>query len=544
MRILMISSLYMLLLIVFSSCNSKQQADLLLVNANIYTINNEFELVEAMAIKYGTIVSTGSSESVLASYKAPETIDMEGKYIYPGFIDPHSHYMGYSSQLPHANLWMSNSMYDIVERLEKNRENNLGGWLLGRGWDQNHFARKEMPDNSMLNEAFPDVPVYIVRVDGHAALANDLALSLAEIDAETTVTGGEIALLNGNPSGLLIDKAMTLVTSIIPQPGKDDMIQLLKKGQQNLFAVGITSVCDAGLSKANVLLLDSLQKEGVLDIRVYAMLDPSEENLEHFIPQGPYVTEQLSVRSIKHYADGALGSRGALMRVPYSDQPATTGILVDEIDAIRRTCALAIGHGYQVNTHCIGDSAVRLMLDLYAEFLEKENDLRWRIEHAQIVSPDDLAKFGMYSVIPSIQAIHAVSDMSWAEDRVGPDRIKGAYAYRDLINQLGWLPNGSDFPVEQINPLFSYHAAFTRTNEVGYPPGGWYPEQALTREEALKGMTIWAAKANFEEDTRGSLEPGKFADFVVMDQDLLTVDSKNIYTLPVLETWINGKRVF
>ncbi|MFW5706544.1 MAG: amidohydrolase [Bacteroidota bacterium] len=531
-------------ILVLMGCSGKMKADLIVHNGTIYTVDGEFTVTQAMALKDGRIMALGSSQLMLDSYKAPTTIDLQGKFVYPGFIDPHSHFVGYADNLLRANLWMSTSMEEITERLKAHHQLMKGEWLQGRGWDQNLFEVKEMPDNRLLNEAFPDIPVYIIRVDGHAALANDKALEMAGINADTKIEGGEIRIVDGKPSGLLIDKAMYLVSSLIPKPTAEEKTELLKRAQQDMFAVGLTSVCDAGLSKESILFLDSLHKAGELDVRVYAMLNPTEENFTHFLPQGPYITDHLTVRSVKLFADGALGSRGALMKEPYSDDPANTGILVNDIEMMRKTCELALMNGFQVITHCIGDQANHIMLNMYADYLEPENDLRWRIEHAQVIDPADFDLFGKYNIIPSIQAIHAVSDMGWAEDRVGSERIKGAYAYRDLMNQVGWLPNGSDFPVEYINPLYSYHAAFTRTDRHGNPKGGWYPEQLLTREEALKGMTIWAAKANFEEDTRGSLESGKFADFVVMDADLLTVDESLIYDLPVLETWISGKQVF
>ena len=526
------------------SCSTRQQADLILTHGKIYAVDDDFGVFEAMAVKDGKIIETGSNETILGAYRASQVVNLDGKFVYPGFIDPHSHFIGYSLNLLRANLWMSESMEEIVDRLQAHRETMMGDWLQGRGWDQNLFEVKEMPDNNLLNEAFPDVPVYIVRVDGHAAVANDKALEMAGITAETRVEGGEVRVRDGKPTGLLIDRAMYMVSSLIPPPSMDEKVALLKRAQHDMFAVGLTSVCDAGLPKENILLLDSLYKAGQLDIRVYAMLSPTEENFDYFLPRGPYMTDHLTVRSVKLFADGALGSRGALMKEPYSDDPGNYGILVDDMELMRRACELALQHGFQVNTHAIGDEANHIMLKMYADFLEPGNDLRWRIEHAQVVDPADFDFFGEYNIVPSIQTIHAVSDMGWAEDRVGPDRIKGAYAYRDLMNQFGWLPNGSDFPVEHINPLYSYHAAFTRTDQFGNPEGGWFPEQLLTRKEALKGMTIWAAKANFEEDTRGSLKPGKFADFVVMDVDLLTVDESLIYDLPVLETWVGGKRVY
>jgi predicted amidohydrolase YtcJ len=546
MKMIRIYALFNLLPLVFISCQQeKENVDLIVYNAQIQTVDSTMQLFQAMAVREGRILDLGSSKYINKTYRSAATIDFKNRYVYPGFIDPHSHFTGYSFNLTYADLWNSVSMEEIIERLKEHDENNPNEkWILGRGWDQNHFEIKEMPDNSLLNEMFPNKPVYLVRVDGHAAIANNRALNRADINSRTIVEGGEVVIENGKPTGLLIDKAMDLVAQKIPKLTDEEKVVLLQKGERNLFSVGLTSVCDAGLSLESILFLDSLQKGSELDIRIYAMLNPTQENYNYFLSKGPYVTDRLSVRSIKLYADGALGSRGALLKQPYSDRPSTRGILVDDINLIKRACERAKKHGFQVNTHCIGDSAVRIMLDMYASYLEPGNDLRWRIEHAQIVDPVDFDKFGEHNIIPSIQTIHAVSDMRWAENRVGPERIKGAYAYRDLMNQTGWLPNGSDFPVENINPLYSYHAAFTRTEKDGFPAGGWHPEQALTREEALKGMTIWAAKANFEENNRGSIEKGKFADFVVFDNDLLTIEPEKIYDLKVHETWLEGKRVF
>jgi predicted amidohydrolase YtcJ len=537
-----ISLLFNLLMMI--SCTVREKADLILTGGKIYAVDDNFGFYEAMAIKDGKILEVGDQDKIKSRYRADQVIDLAGRFVYPGFIDPHSHFIGYAMNLQRANLWMSGSMEEIVERLKEHRQKLPSEWLLGRGWDQNLFAIREMPDNTLLNQNFPDIPVYIVRVDGHAAVVNDKALELAGITSATRVDGGEVVVRDGKPTGLLIDRAMYLVSSIIPQPELSELVALLKQAQSDMFEVGLTSVCDAGLAKNQVLLLDSLYNAGELDIRVYAMLNPSDENFEYFLPKGPYQTDRLTVSSVKLFADGALGSRGALLKKSYTDDPGKLGILVDDIALMERACSLSLAHGFQVNTHCIGDSAVSLMLDMYGRYLPAGNDLRWRIEHAQVVDMQEFDKFGMYNIVPSIQAIHAVSDMGWAEDRVGPDRIKGAYAYRDLMNQTGWLPNGSDFPVEHINPLYSYHAAFTRQDSNGDPKDGWYPEQNLTREEALKGMTIWAAKANFEEHTRGSLEPGKFADFVILDEDLLSVDPMLIYNIGVVETWVNGKNVY
>ncbi len=542
-NILRVAALFMGCIFILS-CSRKETADIIFINGNIQTVDEQLTTVEAMAVGGGVILAIGTNNSIQGKFKSSQVIDLKGKYVYPGFIDPHSHFIGYSMNLMHANLWQSSSMEEIVERLKAHHTRYEGYWLQGRGWDQNLFDVKEMPDNTLLNQAFPDAPVYIVRVDGHAAIANNKALQLAGITAASRVDGGEVRIKNGEPTGLLIDKAMTMVSAVIPSPSAEQKVGLLKQGQRDLFAVGLTSVCDAGLPKENILFIDSLQKAGELDIRVYAMVNPSKENFEYFLPKGPYSTEKLTVRSIKLFADGALGSRGALLKRPYSDAPNTIGLLVDDPALMHKACKLALENNFQVITHCIGDSAVSLMLDIYRQYLDPENDRRWRIEHAQVVDQVEFDKFGKHKIIPSIQAIHAVSDMGWAEKRVGADRIKGAYAYRDLMNQTGWLPNGSDFPVEEINPLYSFHAAFTRQDRNSFPAGGWYPQQLLTREEALMGMTIWAAKANFEEFTRGTIEPAKFADFVILDVDLLTIDPTLIYNIKVLETWLGGKKVY
>jgi predicted amidohydrolase YtcJ len=331
------------------------------------------------------------------------------------------------------------------------------------------------------------------------------------------------------------------VEKLIPPPTGEDKIKALLKAQSNCFAVGLTSVGDAGLYIDIVELMDSLQKKGPLQIHINAMLNPNKENIDFYINKGTYETDRLTVRSIKLFADGALGSRGALLKQPYADDPSNLGLQVGDTKFLEHICRLAYAKGYQVNTHCIGDSAVSLVLRIYASILSEHNDLRWRIEHAQVVDPADLAMFKRYAVIPSVQTTHATSDMYWAEDRLGPVRITHAYAYRSLLEQNGWIPNGSDFPVESINPVYGFYAAVARKDLQGMPAGGFHREQTLTREQALKAMTIWAARASFGEKSRGSLEPGKEADFVVLDRDIMTVPEDSIAGAKVLETWIKGK---
>lgn len=433
---------------------------------------------------------------------------------------------------------------EVCTRLVENRKVNSSGWVLGRGWDQNLWPGKKFPDRQDLDRICPDQPVYLIRIDGHAAVVNTAALKLAGIDQHTVVGGGEIIREGGRITGVLVDNAMDLVANLIPEMAEAEEADALVMAQNNCFRVGLTSLVDAGLGAAKVKLLDRLQREGRLKMRIYAMLSPTEENFKEFMSAGIYKTDRLNVRCVKVYADGALGSRGALMLEPYTDAPEKSGLQVSDTRYLYDICRKCYQAGYQMAVHCIGDSANRLTLNIYKDVLKTKNDRRWRIEHVQVVQPDDFRLFGEYNIIPSVQTTQATSDMYWAEDRVGPVRIKGAYAYRQLMEQNGWIPNGSDFPVEQINPLFGFFAGFARMDQSGYPAGGWMMENALSREDCLKAMTIWAAKSCFEENERGSIEPGKMADFVVLDQDIMKAEPLKVPGTRVLETWVGGEKVF
>jgi len=540
------SILTLLILSSMISCQApKKKADLIVHNAVVYTVDEGFTTQQAFAIKDGKFIAIGSDEAILGNYESDSTRDAEGKPVYPGLIDAHCHFFGYGyNLLKRADLAGTISFEEIILRLQAHNERFHPDWLEGRGWDQNDWEVKQFPDKSQLDEAFPDIPVFITRIDGHAGLANTLALQEAGIDGNTKVQGGEVVLKNGAPSGLLIDNAMELITKVIPAPDEEMMRKMLQEAEKNCFAVGLTSVQDAGLGRDTVELIDRMQQEGSLKMRIYAMLSPSVENLETFVVNGPYSTERLNVCSIKLYADGALGSRGAKMLEPYSDDPGNTGLFIHPPAFYKRFYDSAYKYGYQVNTHAIGDAANRFVLNLYSDYLHKDNDRRWRIEHAQVVNPADFDLFGEYKIIPSVQPTHATSDMYWAENRLGPDRIKGAYAYKKLLDENGWIPLGTDFPVESINPMLTFYAAVTRQDTSGYPPGGFQPENALTREEALKGMTIWAAKAAFEEDVKGSIEAGKFADFVILDEDIMKIEMSKVPRIKVTGTWLNGEKVF
>lgn len=530
-------------LLLFSSCNKKEKVDLIVTNAKVYTVDNDFSITESFAIKDGKFVQLGTTEEILSKYQSNQILDLEDKFVYPGFIDAHSHFYGYCMSLLQANLRDTKSFDEILEVLRNHDAKYNTEWILGRGWDQNDWDIKEFPTNQKLNELFPDKPVYIRRIDGHAAIANSKALELAGITSTTEINGGKVFVDNGKPTGILIDNAMSLVSAIVPKEESETAVKALKQGEQNCFAVGLTSVCDAGLYKREILLIDSLQKNGEMKIRIYAMLEPNKENISHFVKNGIYKTDYLNVRSIKLYADGALGSRGASLIEPYSDDPENSGLIIEALDFYHEMCKLAYENNYQINTHAIGDNANRLILDIYAEYLKEPNDKRWRIEHAQVIHPNDVNKFGKFNIIPSIQSTHCTSDMYWADERLGEDRIKNAYIYKVLLDQNEWIPNGTDFPVEKIDPLLTFYASIARKDVEGYPENGFQKENALTREETLKSMTIWAAKAAFEENEKGSIELGKFADFIILENDIMEIDEDQIPYVNVLDTYIAGKTV-
>ncbi len=545
MKNIYVVAIVLLISFIMSSCNQKTEVDLIISNGTIYTIDSDFSKVESFAVVDGKILETGTNDDILKRYKSKTVIDATGKFVYPGFIDAHSHFNGYGVNLmEYADLRGTENQEEIYEILKKHYEKFGGNWILGRSWDQNDWTIKEFPNKNSLDELFPDIPVYLVRVDGHAGWCNSKALEIAGVTADTKIKGGNILVSNGNPTGVLIDNAMSLVSRHIPNISREQQEKGLLAAQKNCFAVGLTSVSDCGASKSTILLMDEMQKAGKLKMRINAMLSASKANFDYFVKKGKYKTDRLNVNTIKLFADGALGSRGALMIEDYSDDPGNSGLQIADQDYYDGICQLAYDNNYAVATHCIGDSANRLMLNTYGKFLKSKNDRRWRIEHSQIIHPDDFSKFEQFSIVPSIQTTHCTSDMYWAEDRVGEERIKGAYSYQTLLNQLGWLPNGTDFPVENIEPLFTFYAAVFRTDHKGWPAGGWRIDEGLTREQTLRSMTIWAAKASFEENEKGSIESGKWADFTILDTDLMTASQKQVLNTKILSTWTAGENVF
>ncbi|MBL4578608.1 MAG: amidohydrolase [Flavobacteriales bacterium] len=526
-----------------TGCTMKNKVDLIVRNAKIYTVDETFSIAEAMAIKDGKILAIGETNDVLNYYTAEQIIDVRAKTIYPGFIDAHCHFVGYGLSLRQVNLTGTHSFEEVLNRVEEYAAQSEG-WITGRGWDQNDWAVKEFPTRSELDALFPDRPVLIRRIDGHAALANNAALELAKVTTETTIPGGNIVVADGELTGLLIDNAIGLVQKIIPDPTKEDYIEAIKSAEKNCLAVGLTTVDDAGLDLDLVELIDHMHEKQTLKMKVYVMLNPNDQNFGHFGEMGPTVKDRLTVRSFKFYIDGALGSRGAALKKPYHDDPENTGLLLNTMYRLEEKARIIYEMGFQMNTHCIGDSGNKLILDLYGKILGGANDHRWRIEHAQVVDVHDMHLFGKYNVIPSVQPTHCTSDMYWAEDRIGKERLKGAYAYKELLEQNGMIAGGSDFPIEGINPLLGFFAAVERRDLEGYPEGGYEMSNAITREQALRSMTIWAAISNFEEKRKGSLVVGKDADFVVLDRDIISGDLEAIDKVRVLNTFINGEEVY
>jgi predicted amidohydrolase YtcJ len=539
-----LSILTALVIATMSCSGGKKQADLILSNAVVYTVDQEFSMAEAIAIKNNRIVAVGTNEEINSEYRSEKSKDMEGAFVYPGWIDAHCHFLGYGMNLSAVDVAGTSSVEEIIKMLKEHQKKNPGTWITGRGWDQNDWEVKEFPDKGMLDKHFPETPILLRRIDGHAGWANSVALKIAGVTAESQVDGGTVMLSDGEPNGILIDNAIGLVGRKVPANTQEELAQALQQAQTNCFKVGLTSVQDAGLPKRAVELINSMNKEGSLKIRINAWLSPSEENFTHFVEKGVSQTDHLSVNTIKLFTDGALGSRGARMIEPYSDDPHNHGLFVTPLEKLEELCRRAYANDYAVATHCIGDAANRETLKIYAKILERENDRRWRIEHAQIIHPDDFHYFGDYNIVPSVQTSHATSDMYWAGDRVGPERMKGAYAFRELMEENGWIPNGSDFPVEQINPLFGFYAATIRKDQSGYPDNGFQMENAISREDALRAMTIWAAKSGFEEHLKGSIEVGKLADFTVTTEDLMTAPGETLFKIAVKATYSGGELVY
>lgn len=531
-----------LTILFFAACNPKQEVDLIVSNANIYTVDAEFSKACCMAIKDGTIVAVGETADSFKNYVAKDQLDAEGKTIVPGLIDAHCHFYGLGLNQQVVDLVGTTSFEEIVQRVVAFQKENPADFIRGRGWDQNDWPVKEFPTKHRLDELFPNTPIALERVDGHAYLVNQKALDLAGITTNTKVEGGEIVKVNGQITGVLVDNPMGMIDAIIPKPSTATKIKALKDAERLCFDYGLTTVNDAGLRRSTIEMVDSLQHVGDLSIRIYAMVSNVPEDLDYFLNKGIVKTKKLNVRSIKVYGDGALGSRGAALREPYSDKVGHHGAMVTPVDQIEALARRIAASEYQMNTHAIGDSANIVVLKAYKAALDGKPDRRWKVEHAQVVSEQDFDYFEN-GIIPSIQPTHATSDMYWAEDRLGPDRVKGAYAYKKLLDKAGIVALGTDFPVEQVSPFLTFYAAVARQDLEKFPEGGFQIQDALSREEALKGMTIWAAYSNFEENEKGSLEAGKFADFVILSEDIMAMPLDDIPNLKAEQVFVGGNKV-
>jgi len=551
--------------ITISSCHfGNDKVDMIIHNATIYLMDETGTTVDAIAIKDGIIVAYGPEREIMNQYDAPFIYDAAKRPVYPGFIDGHCHFLAYGLMLQDADLTGAKSWKEVISIIEAYAPTRNSEWIIGRGWDQNDWISNKtvqdgggligsslpFPDKKDLDVLFPNTPVYLTRIDGHAVLVNQAALNVAGINTSTTISGGVVEIKDGKCTGILIDNAIGLVDKVMPKHTRLQKEKALMLAQEKCFEVGLTTVDDAGLMHEDIMLIDSLQKIGLVKMRVYAMLSDDESNYSIYLNKRPDTTNRmLNVRSFKLYADGALGSRGACLLSPYEDilkelGRKEHGFLLNTPDYYLQRARQLHAAGYQMNTHAIGDSANRVMLGIYKEVLGGTNDKRWRIEHAQVVDKNDIALFSHYSVIPSVQPTHATSDMPWAWMRLGRARVARAYAYKELLDENGMIALGTDFPVEGISPLATYYAAVSRKDRQGQPEGGFQKENALSRKEAMMGMTIWNAIANFESHYKGSIAVGKVADIVMLERDIMKCEEDKIFGTGVQLTVVGGEVVF
>lgn len=522
-----------------------QAPDLILENARIYTADTARPQAKALAVRDGKIVEIGDK---LTSAAGPKTrrIDAKGATIVPGLIDSHGHMENLGDILDTFDLREVKTVAEVAAIVKKRAAATAAGvWIRGRAWDQTNWGGT-LPTADALTDASPQNPVYLTRVDGHAGWANQKAIELAGVTSATKdPPGGKIIRdAQGNPTGVFVDRAQGLVTSKIPPRTLADTKRFLERAAKECARFGLTGVHDAGVSAQAIKAYHELVTEGKLPVRVYAMIGGEGALWREYLQRGPEIGDKLTVRCIKLVSDGAMGSGGAAFWQPYSDEPGNSGLLILQQADVERVSRAAVEKGFQVATHAIGDKANRTTLDAYAAALGGKNDRRFRIEHAQVVSLPDFQKFVDNSVIASVQATHATSDMRWAEKRLGPDRVVGAYAWKRFLNMGIPMPNGSDFPVENPNPLWGIYAAVTRQDHQARPPGGWRPQERLTREEALASFTRVGAYAAFEESKRGTLTQGKWADFVMLSSNIMEVPPAEILKTHVTMTVLGGEVVY
>lgn len=533
-------------------------ADLIVTGATIHTCDDRSPAVEAFAVKDGHFVYAGSRDGALALRGATtEILDLPGRTVLPGLIDAHAHLTYVGLDLSHVSLYKAASFDEIVARtvafyraspqLQQMRD----VWIQGDGWDQNLWPGKAFPTHDTLSAAFPDRPVVLERVDGHALLANAKAMQLAGVDRRTPdPQGGRILRdANGEPTGVFIDDAQSLIMRVLPPPTHEQLVHATTLAIAEANRWGLTTIAEPGVNEAFLAAQRELIERREFTLRNYAMLSDDATLLAAHFASGIVEGEsggRLWIRAVKMFADGALGSRGAALLEPYSDDPGNTGLITTPQAHIQAVTEQALAHGFQVCVHAIGDRGNRMVLDAYEAALRAvpSNEPRLRIEHAQVLAASDIPRFAQLGIIPSMQTTHQISDMGWAQARLGPTRVLGAYAWRALLDTGVIVANGTDAPVEPLNTLRTFHAAITRQNEANLPPGGWYPDQRMTRAQALRSMTIWAAHANFQEGVLGSITPGKYADFVVMDRDWMQAPPEEIMATQILATYSGGAQVY
>jgi predicted amidohydrolase YtcJ len=526
-----------------------QSADLLLVNGIVYTVDRRGSVQEAVAIKHGRILAVGKTSEITSRYAAPRVIDLDHRAVYPGFIDAHAHFESLGAMLKNINLAGSTSVEEIQQKIAAAvKERKEGEWIRGRGWDQNLWNVKKFPEHADLDRIAPANPVYLSRVDGHAVWVNARVLAMVGVNAATPDPEGGRILRDaaGNPTGVFVDNAIGLLSSILPAPTPDERTASLRAALDACLKVGLTEVHDMGVDSLGIALYKKLMTQGEFPFRIYAAIEGLGSFWEHTAhPEIDLFDGKLTIRALKMYADGALGSRGAALIAPYSDDPENRGLTVTTAETLRAAADQCLHKGFQMCTHAIGDRANTIVLSVYESvFLDNGingADRRFRVEHAQVLDPGDVGRFHRLGVIPSMQPTHCTSDMGWAEERLGPARVKYAYAWHSLIADGNTIPAGSDFPVESPNPLLGFYAAITRQNVAGKPEGGWYPEERMTRDEALRAFTIWAADAAFQEHSKGTLEAGKWADLVVLSDDIMTIPPERIPATAVRLTIVGGQ---
>lgn len=537
----------LLLLFVMSSCFKGESADLVIHNAQIHTMVDGDPVFEAIAIRDGKIIEVGPERQILNRYSAEEYIDAQLKDIYPGFTDAHGHIFSYAKQKLSVDLVGCRSYSELINRLEKYKSRHNPDFIIGRGWDQSNWSDTTPFSNKRLNEVFPDIPVCLFRIDGHALIANDMLIQQSNLiekfrTTEELHSAGSLVFYDTLFSGIAVDNAMNPILEKLPEFKPADLKKAILEIQTELLSFGITGVHEAGIEFGELQLFEELVDQEKLSMNIYAMLLPTEKNIEFAKENGIYTNKNLLVRSFKVYGDGALGSRGAFLKKAYTDQHDHSGYLTTSTRRLEEIAEISQEVGYQMNTHAIGDSTCSILLEIYEKVYASNPDHRWRLEHAQVIDPKDIERYSQSGTIPSIQPTHATSDKNWAENRIGKKRLKGAYAYKSLLKSFGIVAIGTDFPVESPDPFLTLHSAVNRKDKDNLPTMGFLPQESISFENCIKGMTFWAAMASFQENEIGQLSKGMDATLVVFEKP---VQNTSFYQANYAYiTLIKGKKAY